>query len=504
MPIRPLRVLSLLAIAASVASLGACASVPGSEPAPVVQASIGNTAPVYTVKPCPADWTTGRVECGTLNVVEARDGSSDRRIDIAVARVRASNPYKDAAGNTLPPVIVFHGGPGGALVEGVGPRLAFYAANPDRAGPLAAVDQDWIYFDQRGGGQGNPSMDCPDIELTDAGPPSEADARGLEACLAAYRDDQGVNLAWYNAKTIAADVADMRTAMGLDRIDLYGGSYGPRIEAAVITHAPQGVRAVVMDSPWPPEGNWAVGTPEQVSTAVKVILDKCAAQADCATRHPDLHARFTAKARDWLAGPQTGRDGTVFTVDDLASFLMDTTYSNRGVRSLPRDLEAILAGDFTAIAAIAEDRTYYFEGQHMAHLCKEELPFECRARLAAGAAGDPVAQVLVPSLSRLFDVCATVDVGPADPGENQPVRTTIPTLFIAAEIDPGCPPALTRAAAQGYEGSQVMIVTNATHGVTSNNACAARAARDFLRDPTRPVDQSCLPAANTPLAFIED
>ena len=47
----------------------------------------------------------------------------------------------------------------------------------------------------------------------------------------------------------------------------------------------------------------------------------------------------------------------------------------------------------------------------MAHLCKEELPFESQARLIAGAADDPVAQVLVPSLSRLFDVCAAVVVG---------------------------------------------------------------------------------------------
>ena len=49
----------------------------------------------------------------------------------------------------------------------------------------------------------------------------------------------------------------------------------------------------------------------------------------------------------------------------------------------------------------------------------------------------------------------------------------------------------------------VVIVTNATHGVTSHSLCAARAARDFLRDPTKPVDQSCLPAADTPLVFIE-
>lgn len=460
--------------------------------------------PVYTTKACPADWPTGgrTVECGTLTVDETRGDPATRRIAIAVARVRASDPYRDASGQTLPPVVVFHGGPGGSLISGVGRRLGFYAANPERAGPLAAIDQDWIYFDQRGGGQDVPSMDCPGAQLTDAGPPSDADAQKLIDCLKGYAD-AGVNLSQYNAAVIAADVADMVAAMDLKQIDLFGGSYGPRIEAAVITHAPQVVRAAVMDSPWPPEGNWAVHTPEQVSTAVRTILGKCAAQADCAARHPDIQTRFEANARTWLAGPQTGKDGVVFTVDDLAAFLMDTTYSGTGVRALPADLEKIIAGDLSPVAASVEDRTYYFEGQHMTHLCKEEIPFESKAALAAGAAGDPVAEVSVSSLSRLFDVCAAIDVRAADPVENQPVHTAIPTLFIAAEIDPGCPPPLTRAAAANYQGSQVMIVTNATHGVTGQSPCAARAARDFLRDPTKPVDQSCLPAADTPLVFSE-
>jgi len=462
-------------------------------------------APVYRVKACPADWSVqpGRVECGTLTVDETRGDPDTRRIDIAVATVKASQPYHDASGRTLPPVVVFHGGPGGALIQGLGRRLAFYAANPERAGPLAAVDQDWIYFDQRGGGLDDPSMNCPGAQLTDAGPPSDADAEKLIACLKGFAAS-GVNLSQYNAAVVAADVADMKAAMHLERIDLFGASYGPRIEAAVITHAPQGVRAVVMDSPWPPEGNWAVHTPEQVSTAVKIILAKCAAQTECNARHPDLQARFEADARLWLAGPRTGKDGKVWQVDDLASFLMDTTYDRTGVRRLPADLEKILSGDMTPVAEAAEGREGYYEGQHMTHLCKEELPFESRAALAAGAAGDPVAEVSVPSLSRLFDVCAAIDVGPADPIENAPVHTDIPTLFIAAEIDPGCPPPLTRKAAEGYANSQVMIVVNATHGVTGQSPCAALAARDFLRDPSKPVDQTCLPATDTPLVFEED
>src|SRR5690606_10970768 len=228
-------------------------------------------APVFADTPCPADWPAGvrEVRCGTLTVDEARDGSSDRRIGVAVVILKASRPYRDASGEFLPPMVMFHGGPGGALTPGVGRMLQALEQRPD----LLAADQDVIFFDQRGGGRGDPSMDCPGVELTDAGPPSDADRDGLIACLKGY-EAQGVDLRWYNAAAIADDVRDLTLALDIPKIDLRGGSYGPRIEAAVMTHQPQIVRAVVMDSPWPPEGNWAVGTPEQVSTAVRLILTK--------------------------------------------------------------------------------------------------------------------------------------------------------------------------------------------------------------------------------------
>ena len=483
-------ILRALATLALLAGLGAEVASPASA-----------AEPAFTDTACPADWPSGvrEVRCATLTVDEARDGSSDRRIDIAVVIVKASAPYRDVSGALLPTLVNFHGGPGGSSTPGVGGALRALQRVPD----LLAVDQDVIFFDQRGGGRGSPSMDCPGVELTDAGPPSDEDRDGLIACLKGWQD-KGVDLNWYNAATIADDVRDLAKVLGLEKIDLSGGSYGPRIEAAVITHHPEIVRAAVMDSPWPPEGNWAVGTPEQVSTAVKIILAKCAAQTECAARYPDMQTRFEAEARRWLAGPVTGKDGRTFNVDDLSAFLMETTYSRVGVRRLPADLARIIAGDLTPVAEIAENRTYYTEGQHMAHLCKEELPFESKARLASGAAGDPVAEVLVPSLARLFDVCAAIGERPAEAIENAPVTTDIPTLFVAAEIDPGCPPPLTEAAAKGYAHSQVVIVTNATHGVINASPCTRKMARDFLRDPSAPVDRSCLPAADTPLDFTLD
>jgi pimeloyl-ACP methyl ester carboxylesterase len=108
---------------------------------------------------------------------------------------------------------------------------------------------------------------------------------------------------------------------------------------------------------------------------------------------------------------------------------------------------------------------------------------------------------MVVSMQRIHDVCKAIDVGPISPVEQQPVKTAIPTLFLAAEIDPGCPPELTKAASKGYQGSQVVIVTNATHGVSRSSPCVRKMIRSFFQDPTKAVDRSCLPAADTPMTF---
>ncbi len=446
-------------------------------------------APQFKRAACVGDYkgVDLKVECGNLIVDESRGDPKSRRIKVAVAIVRAAAPK---AG--LPPVVYLHGGPGGSALGGL-PRMLKSKASRE----FVAIDQDWIFLDQRGGGKSDPNLDCPGANLTDAGPPSEADKAGIVACLKAFQA-KGVNLSRYNAVEVARDVQDLRAVLKLPLIDLFGGSYGTRIEAAIQTHAPQGVRAVVQDSPWPPEADWTVGGPAMVSNSIDIVMAKCAVVAECARRYPDLKAKLAVVAERWLAGPQTF-NGKTYTADDLGGYLMDASYFTAGV--LPRDLWKIIQGDVAPVEAFVESRDYYSEGQFMTHLCKEEIPFENRADVATGTENDPVARLMVASMQRIHDVCAGVDVGPISKVEQQPVRTAIPTLFLAAEIDPGCPPELTRAAAKGYQGSQVVIVTNATHGVSRGSPCARKMIRSFFQDPARPVDRSCLPAADAPMSF---
>lgn len=437
--------------------------------------------PVWKTTPCVGDFgaNLARATCGMLIVDESRGTASQRRVVIPVIVVKASAPV---AGQ--PPVFFLHGGPGGDVVESTAGMLRSPLARE-----LIAVDQDWVFFDQRGAGLATPLIECGTVAMTDAGPLSPAAAEALKAC-GARQIAAGVDISRFNEREVALDIQDLRKALGYRQIDLMGGSYGTSIAMAVMRHAPEGVRAVILDSPWPPEAKWAEGGPVMVADAVRLIIAKCAADAGCAKRYPNLAADVDALAQRFLAGPQQGKRRS-YTADDLGGFLMDAAYSAEGARRLPFDLAAMAKGDFSALEAHRADRSPYFEGQHLTHLCKEEMPFEDRTKVGA-VGNDAIAKLLVPSMSRYFEVCEAWPVGKPHPSDGVAMSSDIPTLFLAAEIDPGCPPALAKAAAARFSKSQLFIAPNVTHGVSWSSPCARKLARAFLRDPSAKLDGSCL------------
>lgn len=438
--------------------------------------------PKFTPSPCAGDYSgvAKTIECGTLTVDETRGGPGSRRVALPVTIVKASAPKPGAV-----PVIFLHGGPGGGVVENIARSLRGVSGRE-----LIAVDQDWIYFDQRGGGLSSPVLDCGEVALNDAGPLNDAAARQLVAC-AQRLATSGVDLSRYNAEEVVKDIQDLRKTLGLKQVDLLGVSYGTRIALAVVKHAPEGIRAVVLDSPWTPEAKWAEGGPEMVSDAVKEIFQRCAADPACNAKYPHPGADLDTVANKLLSGPQT-IGGRVYAADDLGGFLMDAAYSGPDARALPATVAKFAAGDMTALAEQMAGRSGYAEAQHLTHLCKEEFPFESEAKMRADAQRDPVSRLLEASMGRYFSVCKAYPVGAPDPVEAQPVSSAIPTLFLAAEIDPGCPPAVAKAAVGRFSKGQLSIIPNTTHGVSRGSACARKMIRAFLADPNAPVDQSCL------------
>lgn len=449
-------------------------------------------APEYRETRCAGNFAgiPNRVTCAALLVDETRGSGNGRRVAIPVVVVRALHPR---AGSV--PVVFLHGGPGDEVVSDLPRRLRSAEWQE-----VVGQDQDWIFFDQRGGGRATPLLDCGSrLLLNDSGPLSDASASTLVACGARHAA-AGIDLAAYNSVQVALDLQDLRQVLHLDTVDLLGVSYGTRVAFTIMRLQPAAVRSAVLDSAWPPEARWAEGGPRMLADAVHLLFARCAADRDCHARFPDPEQDLRDLASRLLAGP-IKKGGRTYTAEDLGAFLIDTLYDEDGARSLPRDVRALARGDFRTLDRLKRSSDTYFELQHLAFLCKEEFPFERRDHVADGVANDPIGLISVKSFQRYFDVCATLPVGAADPAEGEPLASNVPTLFLAAEFDPGCPPALARAAAARSSRAQLVQIPDTTHGLFRVSGCARRMIRQFLLDPASPVDSSCATSARQGFGF---
>ncbi len=446
----------------------------------------------YAASPCHGDFSVlpNTVECGTLVVEETRGSGNGRLVSLPVVRVRALNHPK------ADPVIFLHGGPGGGVVESLAKRLKAHNA------PITE-DRDWIFLDERGTGLSTPGLDCGSLGLSDAGLTSDQASADAVTCGQSL-SKQGIDLSRFNTAEVVKDLADLRNALGITTYNLYGVSYGSRVAMGVMQHDPAGLRAVVLDSPWPPEVSWTGPIGTLVSREFRQVLALCAADAACNVRHPGLETRLDAMTRQWLESPPSNDKGHRYAAEELAAYLLDALYNDEGARSLPTTIEQIIGGDRSALDDFLVDQSGYNEGQFFTHLCKEEFAFESPSAIQGLHGTDPIAQATARAAKRYFDACKGFNVGAPDPIENQPVTSDIPTLLLTADIDAGCPLEFAVAAATHLGHAQLFNMPNMTHAVAMRSPCAKRMLAAFLDRPMSKIDPSCIANDRPAFPFILD
>ena len=248
---------------------------------------------VYEATSCPKPNIAGfptldfpaNAQCGYLSVLEDRDKPEGRRIRIFVTRAPAVSamPKPD-------PIVYLSGGPGGAGSF----EVAFMVGHGINA------ERDVIFVDQRGTLHADPLLDCREFEqyIYDgvsipfaAASTTAIAAASVKAChdrLAAT----GVDLAAYNSTENAADIAELRVALGIDSWNVYGVSYGSKLALIVLRNHPQGIRSVVLDSVSPPNNNIVETWWSAPAGSFKAILAACAAQPACAAAYPNTGSRL--------------------------------------------------------------------------------------------------------------------------------------------------------------------------------------------------------------------
>ena len=480
-----------------------------STPEPTAQA----TKPLYKqadckFKPSKDVKLAWKVTCGYLTVPEDRGKPNGKTIRLAVAvfASKSKSPRPD-------PIIYLEGGPGGHALEGIPQSFA------DRFEPFLA-DRDFIMFDQRGTGYSEPALDCPeliDIEFKTLDQNlsfEESEKLGIDTILKCHDRlaKEDVNLTAYTSAASAADLNDLRVALGYDTWNLYGISYGTRLALTEMRDFPAGIRSVVLDSTVPLQASEA-DIPANANRAFKQLFDGCAADAACNQAFPNLEQTFNEmvdqlnkkpvleKAVDPLSSDHK-EYSVLLNGDTVVSTLFQWLYVSDVIPLLPKVIDDARKGtDYSLLArlrllSVVEEK-FVSLGMHYAVECSEEVPFSTHDELANADQPFPELHHAV-SVESYYEICQQWSARPAGPIENQPVSSDIPTLVLSGEYDPITPPSYGKIAAETLSKSFYFVFPGLGHGVSNDHPCPRGIMTAFLDKPTVPPNATCIKEMHGP------
>lgn len=203
-------------------------------------------------------------EIGTLYVPENRRNATSRVIGVGFARIKAPEP------TGAPPVFWLPGGPGLSVLGAFTDQDDAARSRLRHWSTFGAVG-DLVIVEQRGYSvRGEMLEGTMESQPLDQPASVRADIEGMRAlarhAIAANPDK---DLSGYDIGQFAADVDDLRRALGYDRISLFGGSFGSQWSLAVIRLYPQTVARAVLSSVEPLDNGYDM--PSQVHAALQRI-----------------------------------------------------------------------------------------------------------------------------------------------------------------------------------------------------------------------------------------
>jgi pimeloyl-ACP methyl ester carboxylesterase len=465
-----MRTLAAAVLLLAVALPGTATAAPGSTPE-------GVSVPALDWRAC-----DGGFECTTADVPRDYARPHGETVRLALIRRRAADPE-----HRIGTLFVNPGGPGSSGVDFVrhAPPVAFQA--------LSRFD--WVGFDPRGVGAGEPAIDCD--ELPAPFTPMTPDTFDLPALLHRARalsrlclNRDPAFLAGLTTGNVARDLDVLRAAVGDRRLTFLGLSYGGMLGETYANLFPGRTRALVLDSPL--DADVWLNRPLQALLEQNVSfedeLDRFFAVGgvggdDPEQAYDDLLARLDAT-------PLHALDGNA-----VRTVVNESLYSRANWRSLAEALSGLQAGDpqpFLALEAsvigpgydLLYDRfdTY---GSVERRLPKRVGPYLRYAEQSFSVAPHFATALNEPVYESVRDAFWPIRPRGAfyGPFGAQPE----PALVLASTHDPAAPYAWARRVARRLGHARLLTLRGDGHGVLSQlNACALAAVVPYLNSLTLP------------------
>ncbi|WP_330468774.1 alpha/beta fold hydrolase [Streptomyces longwoodensis] len=460
------------------------------------------TQPSPQFEPAACPTTYGPLEhtrCGFLVVPEKRSAPTGRTLRLAVALVESASPTPRPD-----PIVFLTGGPGADALGGI-EELTGAGLNRDR---------DLVVLAQRGTYSSERPLLCPEIDQFYADrvhlrydAPSTGDRYAQAAARCHERlTARGVDPTAYTTSENAADVADLRKALGIREWNVLSHSYGTQLALTYMRMFPEGIRSVTVDGVVPPSEASPGWTWSSMRESFDNIVAACAAQAACHRRYPDTGATFLRMVRElearpvttYVTVPQAGRVKVVLDGGALLNWLVRASHAPA---DFPQAVDELAHGhperiaEQWAAAWIPGSQGMFAHGFSLSVWCSEWVPFETPdEQLAKGRQAFPelprsvLAQA--PQLPFLRQACRNWPIPTAPGSVREPTHSSIPTLAISGSFDAQTGAQWGRFVARTLPRSTVVTLAGVAHG-TSDTPCGSEVITSFYDDPDHP-DTSCV------------
>ncbi|HBK45926.1 MAG TPA: alpha/beta hydrolase [Xanthomonadaceae bacterium] len=504
-------VLAVLVVAAVVGHRYWKAHAPPSRPAlaadsaPPASQDSGRSYGTLRFQPCtltsPVASGNVQAQCAQLQVAENPAAPDRRRIALKIAWLEAGS---DASADAEP-VFFIAGGPGQSATES--------ASLVEAALREVRRKRDIFLVDQRGTGGSHP-LACTDAQGKPLAEPDEQQA-SVEA-LADYARRCAASLQgradprYYTTTEAIADLDAVRAALGVERINLIGVSYGTRVAQQYAKRYPAHARALVLDGVAPNDlvvGGEFAGTFED---AIRLQSEQCRETPACARRFPTdtreqlrtvMQRLRQAPVEVEYRSPGTGEvaHGTI-TADSVTSLAFAFSYAPQTASLLPLTLDEAAHGRYAPLMSMVELASRQMGGQmnramQWSVICAEDAD---RYRAPDGAQGT----LLGPDVARMFfAACPRWPTGARPAGFTAPLKSPLPVLLLSGQLDPVTPPRYAEQVLRDLPNGRHVVAPGQGHNVMAAG-CIPKLMGQFIDNgDARSLDVACVGTLTSVPAF---
>lgn len=479
--------------------------------APSAVAAVGDVA----YGPCQG--ITVPAKCGRITVPLVRANPTLGTTEVAFALVTR----KDAKAPSRGTVAYNPGGPGGATI----------AQGDDLAGGLFAPlreHRDLLLVDVRGTGQSQ-VLSCAALSPELVFGSSAAANAATGAC----GGQLGAKISGYGSVEAADDLDDVRAALGIDRLDLWGESWGTYLMPVYAARHAAQVRSIVLSGANPIDFDpWGR---DQIAAARRAIRLECRRTGKC-NGNVVLRrtARLATKLREHPVATtvRVGGDLVPYELGEgaIASLLyapLDASVFGR----IPSAVDSALSGDLAPLKRLNEHSLALFSllrsqdprvlssfssAANAAISCHDyprvysltdPIPARKAAYAAALGALDPRAFLPVSPAAWTESGIEGADTcieWPNDPTAGRPLPAgtampDVPVLVLSGDLDTNTPSSMGRQAAAQFPHGRFAEVPNIGH-TPSGSACGAQLGLRFVK--TLKANLRACAGTGTPPAFV--